>query len=113
MGSDWDTLASFFPGYSKRLAESGYKDTRLVPASAGQEAHIITTGRFGEQCGAVVAEVYVWCRGGQLVQEARVARSAVGNRGWNGGTRSAAPKKERDAVRFAADYLMQARQILS
>lgn len=113
MASDWDVLVTFFPGYKRKLAESGYKDTRLVPASGQEEAKILTVGAFGEACGAVVAEVYVWCRGGQLVQEARIARSAVGNRGWNGGSDSAAPRNEREAVRFATEYLMQARQILS
>jgi hypothetical protein len=113
MGSDWDTLSSFFPGYSKRLAESGYRNTRLVPPSGSEKGKIVTTGTFAEQCGAVVAIVQVTCVGGQLLSAAWVERAAAGNRGWNGGSRGCAPKGEKDAADFAKEYLMQARQILS
>jgi hypothetical protein len=110
---DWHKLISVFPEYGRLLSEAGVRTARLVYPSGESEGLVLTEKSYGEQCGAVVAEASLFCRGGQLVLQCRISRSAAGNRGWNGGSRGYAPKSAAEAAKITLAYFAQARQILS
>jgi len=112
MDGDWETLKGMYAEYDELLRQYGYKLSELHEPSGEEEGYILTRGVFLEACGTVVAEVTIVCENGSLLASARIARSAVGNRGWNGGGRSAMPVNARKAMEFARDYLQNARQLL-
>lgn len=111
--TDWQKLVSVFPEYRRLMTEGGVKEVSLVQPTSDIDGHILARRVFGLQCGAVVAESYLFSRNLQLVLESKIARSAVGNRGWDGGSQGAAPKNESEAAKIALLYFGQARQILS
>lgn len=106
-------LQATFPEYAKLMRDYGYGSAELVPEKDGVPGHIMLRKTFAEQCGAVTVEVTTTCYESMLMCSARIARSAVGNRGWNGGSSSATPKDAKRAAAFARDYMGQARQLLS
>lgn len=111
MDGDWDILKTAYAEYDELLRQYGYR-SELHEPSDGEDGYILTKGTFLEACGVVVAEIIIRCENASLVATARIARSSVGNRGWNGGARSSVPANARKAMEFSRDYLQNARQLL-
>lgn len=110
-GGDWEILKATYAEYDELMRQYGYK-SELHEPSGDDDGYIMTRGTFMEACGVVVAEITIRCENSSLLASASIVRSAVGNRGWNGGSHGTVPRNARKAMEFARDYLMQARQLL-
>ena len=110
---DYERLEEIYPDYKEGMKKNGYKNVTLVPPTDTADGRIVCEGIFSEQCGAVVGRVEVRCVNGTLYLAGFVTKSAIGNRGWGGGTRSTNPKDARAAVADSCDFLSGVRDLLS
>lgn len=106
--TSWEHLLSVYPEYSRRMAAGGVRGCELDEAGC----RILVRALYGERCGVVEAEVSVYSEGMLLVTRARVARSAVGNRGWAGGSLVAGHSSVRESVRVALAWMSDVRDLL-